>query len=420
MGMHIDSPRILLLMTPTTYRATDFLGAGAAAGVEIVVGTNRAQTLAGLAPDHNLTLPFDDHAVAESLVLAYAARCPVQAVVGVDDEAVLPAARLAAALGLPHNTVASVAVTRSKVLMRECLAAAGVGGPPFLAAREMPDPARVGEEIGFPCVVKPASLSGSRGVVRVDRAGDLQAVWQRVRRILETARREERQGIEDDRLLLERFMPGEEVALEALLQEGRLRPLALFDKPDPMDGPVFAETIFVAPSRHPRPVQNAVLDATVAATTALGLSDGPIHAEFRIHGGEVGMLEVAARTIGGFCSRALRFAAGMSLEEIVLRHACRLSLPVLAREHQASGVFMLPVPRAGTLTAIHGLDEARGVDGIVDLVLTVPLGEEIVPLPEESRVLGFLFARGATPAAVERSLRAAGDRLEIEVKPPTP
>jgi len=132
------------------------------------------------------------------------------------------------------------------------------------------------------------------------------------------------------------------------------------------------------------------------------------------------MLEVAARTIGGFCSRALRFAAGMSLEEIVLRHACRLSLPVLAREHQASGVFMLPVPRAGTLTAIHGLDEARGVDGIVDLVLTVPLGEEIVPLPEESRVLGFLFARGATPAAVERSLRAAGDRLEIEVKPPTP
>ncbi len=415
-----ESPRILLLMTPTTYRATDFLRAGAAAGVEIVVGTNRAQSLAGLAPDHNLTLPFDDPAVAESLALAYAARCPLQAVVGVDDEAVLPAARLAAALGVPHNTVESVAVTRSKVLMRECLAAAGMSGPAFLAARKMPDPGRVADEIGFPCVVKPASLSGSRGVVRVDRAGDLEAVWQRVSSILETARREERQGIEDDRLLLERFMPGEEVALEALLQEGRLRPLALFDKPDPMDGPAFAETIFVAPSRQPRQVQNAVLDATEATAAALGLNDGPIHAEFRIHGGEIQLLEVAARTIGGLCSRALRFAAGMSLEEIVLRHACRLGLPVLAREHQASGVFMLPVPRAGTLRAIHGLDEARRVDGIEDVVITVPLGDEIVPLPEESRVLGFLFARGATPAAVEESLRSAGDCLKVEVQPPTP
>lgn len=418
--MQRDCPRILLLMTPTTYRATDFLRAGAAAGVEIVVGTNRAQTLAGLAPDHNLTLPFDDPAAAEALVLAYADRCPVRAVVGVDDEAVLPAARLAAALGVPHNTVESVAMTRSKILMRECLAGAGLSGPPFLASCRMPDPGRVGDEIGFPCVVKPAALSGSRGVIRVDRADDLEAVWQRVSRILETAHREERQGLEDDRLLLERFMPGEEVSLDALLQEGRLRPLALFDKPDPMDGPAFAETIFIVPSRQPRLVQNAILDAAGAAAATLGLNHGPIHAEFRIHEGEVHLLEVAARTIGGLCSRALRFAAGTSLEEIVLRHACGLTLPVLARENQASGVFMLPVPRPGTLTGIKGLNEARRVDGIEEVVLTIPLGDEVVPLPEESRILGFLFARGATPAAVEASLRAAENCLKVEIQPPTP
>jgi len=418
--MQAERPRVLLLMTPTTYRATDFLGAGAAAGVAIVVGTNRAQTLAGLAPDHNLTLPFDDPAAAASLARDYARRCPVRAVVGVDDEAVLPAARLAAALGVPHNTVAAVAATRNKILMRECLAAAGLAGPPFLAAATMPDSGRVRDEIGFPCVLKPASLSGSRGVMRVDDGRDLAAAWRRVTGIVEAARAEERQGLEEDRLLLERFMPGAEVALEALLQNGKLRPLALFDKPDPLDGPAFAETIFVTPSRHPRQVQNAVLDATTAAARALGLHDGPVHAEFRVHGGTVHLLEVAARTIGGLCSRALRFAAGMSLEEMVLRQACRLDLPVLARENRASGVFMLPVPGPGILQAVHGLDEARRVEGIEDVVLTMPLGDAMLPLPEESRALGFLFARGTSPAGVEASLRSARECLEIDVQASTP
>jgi biotin carboxylase len=419
MNGKIHRPRVLLLMTPTTYRAADFLGAAEAAGVDIVVGTNRAQTLAGLAPDHNLTLPFDDEAEAARCALAYAARCPVSAVVGVDDEAVLSAARVAAALGVPHNPVAAVAATRSKVSQRQAMAAAGLTTPPFLASAHMPDPVRVEGSIGYPCVIKPASLAGSRGVLRVDSQADLPGTWNRVAAIVEQAHREARQGMEDSRILVEGFLPGQEVALEALLSNGELQPLALFDKPDPMDGPAFAETLFITPSRHPSPIQAAVVAAAQAASAALGLRDGPVHAEFRLDGSQVHLLEVAARTIGGLCSRTLSFGTGMSLEEIVLRHASHLEVPSLVREGEATGVFMIPVPVAGTLDRVDGLDRAQAVPGVVEVAITVPVGEEVKPLPEESTPLGFLFARGVQPAVVEEALRTAHAALEFDIRPAT-
>ena len=406
-------------MTPTTYRAADFLGAAEAAGVDIVVGTNRAQTLAGLAPDHNLTLPFDDMVAAARRARAYAARCPVDAVVGVDDEAVLPAAQVAAALGIQHNPVAGVAATRSKFAQRQAMVAAGLPTPPFMASHDAPDASEVARRVGFPCVVKPASLSGSRGVLRVDRPADLAGTWERVRAIMEQARQEARQGIEDDRILAEGFLPGREVALEALLHQGELRLLALFDKPDPMDGPAFAETLFITPSRHSPAAQAAVLAAAGAAVAALGLRDGPVHAEFRLDGNQAHLLEVAARTIGGLCSRTLRFGTGMSLEEVVLRHAGHHEVPSLARETAAAGVFMIPVPAAGTLQGVSGLQEARQTPGVVEVVLTVPVGEEVRPLPEESCPLGFLFARGPEPGEVEESLRAAHASLQFHIRPAT-
>jgi biotin carboxylase len=406
-------------MTPTTYRAADFLGAAEAAGVDIVVGTNKAQTLAGLAPDHNLTLPFDDEGEATRRALEYSARCPVSAVLGVDDEAVLSAARVAAVLGVPHNPVAAVVATRSKVAQRRAMAAAGLPTPPFLASTRMPDLPQVARSIGFPCVVKPASLAGSRGVLRVDEPDDLATTWDRVADIVRQARREARQGMEDQRILVEGFIAGQEVALEALLDHGELRPLAFLDKPDPMDGPAFAETLFITPSRHPGPVQEAVVASARAATRALGLRDGPIHAEFRLDGGQVHLLEVAARTIGGLCSRTLTFGTGMSLEEIVLRQAGHLEVPSLDREGTAAGVFMVPVPAAGTLVGVDGLERARKVPGVVEVAITVPVGEEVKPLPEESTPLGFLFARASGPAAVEEALRAAHAALEFHIEPAT-
>jgi biotin carboxylase len=407
-------------MTPTTYRAADFLAGAAAAGVEIVVGTNRAQTLAGLAPAHNLTLPFDDRKEAVRRALEYAAGRPLAAVVGVDDEGVLVAAAIAEALGVAHNDLAAVEATRSKASMRTRLAEAGVPSPPFLVCVEEPTADEVEGSVGFPCVVKPASLSASRGVIRVDEAARFHETFTRVREITAQARQEDRAGLLDRRILVERFVPGEEVALEGLLEDGRLRLLALFDKPDPLDGPYFEETLFVTPSRKPEAIQRAVTEAAQAAATALGLTQGPLHAEFRLAAGEVSVLELAARTIGGLCSRALRFGTGMSLEELVLRHACGLRIDAVERERRASGVMMIPIPRSGTLREIRGLESAMQVAGVEEATLSVPPGQEVVPLPEGHRYLGFLFARGETAADVETALRTAHRLLEFDIGPVSP
>jgi biotin carboxylase len=407
-------------MTPTTYRAADFLAGAAAAGVEIVVGTNRAQTLAGLAPAHNLTLPFDDREEAVRRARKYAAAWPITAVLGVDDEGVLVAAAIAGALGVAHNKLAAVAATRSKVKTRVRLAETGLSSSSFLVCEDAPAPDEVEKRVGFPCVVKPASLSASRGVIRVDEAPRFQETFHRVRRIITAARREHRAGLLDERVLVEAFVPGKEVALEGLMTRGRLRPLALFDKPDPLDGPFFEETLFVTPSREPRATQAAVVETAQAAATALGLTEGPLHAEFRLNDAGVWVLELAARTIGGLCSRALRFGTGMSLEELVLRHACGLETGRAERERQASGVMMIPIPQHGILRETRGLEAVMQVAGVEEATLSVPPGQEVVPLPEGDRYLGFLFARGETPEEVEKTLRSAHHLLGFDIGPVSP
>ena len=112
------------------------------------------------------------------------------------------------------------------------------------------------------------------------------------------------------------------MAVEGLLQGGELEVLAVFDKPDPMDGPFFEETIYVTPSRQPTAVLAAVESTVGRAAAALGLREGPVHAELRIGpSGAATVLELAARSIGGLCARSLRFGAGVSLEEVIIRHA---------------------------------------------------------------------------------------------------
>jgi biotin carboxylase len=259
-------------------------------------------------------------------------------------------------------------------------------------------------------VVKPVSLSGSRGVIRADDPAATDTAAARVRRILEQAG--------DDAcgpLVVERFVDGDEVAVEGLVRAGRLEVLAVFDKPDPLDGPYFEETIYVTPSRKDPTVLAAITSRTADAIAALGLREGPIHAELRVSGDDVFALEVAARSIGGLCSRALRFGAGVRLEELILRHALGLPHPGVGRESAASGVMMLPIPRAGVLAAVGGQDRARAVAGIAGLEITIHPRRPVQPLPEGDRYLGFLFARGATAAEVERSLRTAHGLLEIVI-----
>lgn len=400
--------RILLLLPSATYRAADFLEAARALDVEVVVASEQRQTLAGAMGDRALHLDLHDPDVAAGAIVALARRSPLDAVVAVDDQGVLVAAEAAARLGLPANPPAAVAATRDKALMRRALARTGVPQPAYRVVGPEGDVAAVASELGYPCVVKPVSLSGSRGVIRVDDLSATEAAVTRVRRILDDAHEDP-----DGPLLVERFVDGDEVALEGLLRAGRLEVLTVFDKPDPLDGPYFEETIYVTPSRKDPATLATLASRTADAIGAIGLREGPIHAELRVSGDDVFVLEVAARSIGGLCSRALRFGAGVRLEEVILRHALGLSLDGVRREAVAAGVMMLPIPRAGVLAAVHGQDRARAVTGIAGLELTVPPGRPVQPLPEGDRYLGFLFARGATPADVEQSLRTAHACLEI-------
>jgi len=404
--------RVLLLLPSATYRAADFLDAARALDVDVVVASEQRQTLAEAMGDRALHLDLHDRDAATEAIVALARRGPIDAVVAVDDQGVLVAAEAGARLGLPANPHAAVAATRDKAVMRRAFAAAGVPQPGYRVVGPEDDVAAVASALGFPCVVKPVSLSGSRGVIRADDPVATDAAATRVRRILEEA--DEDAG---GPLLVERFVEGDEVALEGLLRAGRLEVLTVFDKPDPLDGPYFEETIYVTPSRKDSATLARIASRTADAIRALGLREGPIHAELRVAGDDVCVLEVAARSIGGLCSRALRFGAGVRLEELILRHALGLPLDGLHRESAAAGVMMLPIPRAGVLVAVDGQDRARAVPGIAGLEITIHPGRPVHPLPEGDRYLGFLFARAATPAEVEHALRTAHGQLEVVIDP---
>jgi ATP-grasp domain/L-amino acid ligase C-terminal domain 2 len=215
---------------------------------------------------------------------------------------------------------------------------------------------------------------------------------------------------------VEDFVAGREVAVEGLLTAGRLRVLALFDKPDPLNGPFFEETIYVTPSRLRREDQARVAAVTGQAASALGLTEGPIHAELRLNDAGAWPIEVAGRSIGGLCSRMLRFGTGMSLEELILRRALGQGVEEIAREERAGAVMMIPIPRAGRLESVEGLDEARSVPGIEEVTVSAHAGQRLVPLPEGSRYLGFLFSRADTPERAEAALREAHGRLRFRIE----
>ena len=269
----------------------------------------------------------------------------------------------------------------------------------------------------YPCVLKPTVLAGSRGVIRADDPVSFVAAFRRIAAIL---RAPETSGLGEGatEVLVEDFIPGREVALEGLLVGSELHVLALFDKPDPLDGPYFEETIYVTPSRLPADVQAAISAEARWAARALGLTEGPIHAELRVNGDGPWVVEVAARTIGGLCSRTLRFGAGLSLEELVIRHALGIELDSLERERRPAGVMMIPIPRGGVLRAVRGREDALAVPGIEDVTISAHVGQELVPLPEGSRYLGFILARADSPEEVEAALRVAHERLAFDVDLP--
>ena len=407
-------PRVLILIPATTYRAEALLTAAAHLDVDVVIGTNRHQALESLPGTATLTLDFEDHQASRRAIAALHRERPLTAIVGPDEETTLLAATAAADLGLAGNPPAAVSAARHKLRMRQRLAAADIPGPEFWSVA-IDDIGRLASKISYPCVIKPTFLSGSRGVIRADSPEELLLAAARVGRLLDEPDVRERAPTDGRRLLIESYLTGVEAAVEGLLVDGALRVLAVFDKPDRLEGPFFEETLYTTPSRLTDPEQRAAVDATEAAIEALELSHGPVHAEVRIYQGRATLLEVAPRNIGGRCGRVLRFAAQISLEELVLRAALGYPVDGLVREGSAAGVMMIPIPRAGTLRGVEGLAEARAISGIDEVTVSILQGQAVTPLPEGNRYLGFIFARAARPSNVEAALRHAHAQLRFTI-----
>lgn len=415
----MSARRVLLFASTTGYQIRSFGEAAADLGVRLVFASDRCDHLDDPWRDAAIPVRFHDIAASVRRIAAAVGDERPDGILAVGDRPTVLAAHAAAALGLPGNTPGAAARSRNKLAAREAFRAAGLLTPSFQRIAPDADLPAIAARCTFPAVVKPLALSGSRGVMRADREQDLVAAVHRVRSILRAPDvRLERDDVHDA-VLVESFIPGREYAVEGVLTDGTFIPFAIFDKPDPLDGPFFEETIYVTPSRAPSPIQEAIIDAVVRAARALELRHGPVHAECRVNDAGVYVLEVAARPIGGLCSRALRFAGSgriVSLEHVLVRHALGEPLQDVAREPSAAGVMMIPIPARGVFRGVAGEDAARAVPGIDEVRITAKVDALLVPLPEGRSYPGFIFARGAGPDDVEGALREAHRRLHFVIE----
>jgi biotin carboxylase len=409
---HPARSRLLLFAATTGYQIRVFAEAARRLDIDLTLATDRCHVLEDPWGDHAIAVRFED--IPASLEALRGRRFDAVAAVG-DRPAVL-AAEAACALGIPFHPPSAVRACHDKYLARQLFQAAGLPVPQFFRVTLHESAAAVARRAPYPCVLKPLGLSASRGVIRANNPDEFVAAFNRIKALLEKSpdirsAREER----DQYLQVEAYIPGREFAVEGLVTGGMPRVLAIFDKPDPLEGPFFEETIYVTPSREAAAVQQAIRETVGKAVRALGLHHGPFHAELRANDSGVWMLEVAARPIGGLCSKALRFGSGMPLEELILRHATGEDVSTLRLADRASGVMMIPIPRGGVYEGATGVEEARAVAGIEDVIITAKVGQTLVPLPEGATYLGFIFARGNEAAGVEQALRGAHARVNFRI-----
>ncbi len=405
-------PRLLLMLPTRTYRTPALLAAAARCGVELTVASEEDSSVAHLNPAGFLTLPFSSPDACAGPVREFHEDYPIDAVVGIDDTVVEATAVVARELGLPHNNPAAVAVAGDKRRAREQLSADGVACPGF-EWRRFEGPERATTPVfGFPAVVKPLSLSASRGVIRVD---DPAEMMEAVARLESIVAGESGSSIEEG-FLVESFVSGPEVAIEGLLRDGQLEVLAVFDKPEPLEGPYFEETIYLTPSRLSAECQEEVGEMCREACASLGLTEGAVHAELRVTESGPVVIEINPRAIGGLCSDVLRFGTGLRLEDILLHHALGDRAPLPERVESAAGVMMLPVEKGGTLLRVDGVEMAEEVAGVERVAITAHPGQQLLPWPEGGPYPGFVFARGETADEVERALHTAHRELTLVFK----
>jgi biotin carboxylase len=406
--------RLLLIGATTGYQTRAFAEAAERLGYQLILATDRCHVLDDPWGDSAIALRFED---PEGAAEAIPAAATVDGIVAVGDRPAYIAALAAKRLGITYNSPDAVNASRNKFLARERFRAAGLLVPDFHRVPLTDGPDHAASVARYPCVLKPLGLSASRGVIRADYPAEFVAAFKRIERLLadpDIARLHEDQ---DRFLQVETFIEGREFALEGILTRGQLRVIAIFDKPDPLNGPFFEETIYITPSREDSSTQLAIIQTTEAAIAALGLSHGPIHAEMRVNRRGVWMLEVAARPIGGLCARVLP-----GLEELILRHAAGedvsslpTSSPASGVAPAAAGVMMIPIPREGVYVDTEGLEEARAQPGIEEVIITAKQGQKLIPLPEGASYLGFIFARGDSPDTVDRALRSSHQQLRFEI-----
>jgi biotin carboxylase len=410
--------RALILASKMGYQTRGFADAAEKLGVAVVFGTDRCHQLDDPWGDQALALHFEKPREAAEEIVHALEKNPVSAVIALGDRPTPAAAYAARALGIRGNPPESIEICRNKLRQREALRAAGIRVPDFFAFPANADLNEALARAKFPCVVKPLSLAASQGVIRANDAKEFESAVKRIRALLESPEIQVTREPGLDHLLVECYIPGREVALEGLIDKGLQRVLAIFDKPDPLEGPYFEESIYVTPSRLPAEMQQSVEDCAARAARALMLETGPVHAEFRVNEDGPWVLEIAPRPIGGLCSRALRFGSErISLEELLLRQALGMEGSDLEREDSASGVMMIPVPRSGIFEGVDGIESAEKIPGVTEIRMTARLRDYVAAWPEGASYLGFIFARGESPAFVESALRAAHANLKFRFSP---
>lgn len=420
--MSRTAKRVVLLCTTTGYQTRAFAQAAQKAGVDVTFGSDRCHVLEDPWQDGALPLRFEDPNFSAHKICDFARGTPVHAIVSIGDRPTPTGARACELLGLLGHPAAAAEICRDKYLSRARLRSAGLRLPEFRRFPVGADPREIvrAERIFFPCVLKPLALSGSRGVIRANTPKEFVEAFNRIRKLLQGADIGVLRDAASEFIQVENYLEGVEIAVEGLVDHGRLKVLAIFDKPDPMEGPFFEETIYVAPSRLGAEVQAEVARVLQSAVNALGLYHGPLHAELRINPQGVWIMEVAARPIGGLCARALRFGDGVSLEELIIRHALGQPVSDLEREKASSGVMMIPIPQEGIYEGVENVAEAARVPGVEAIEITAKVRQKLVPLPEGSSYLGFIFARADSPEFVEKALRGAHGKLRFVISAALP
>ena len=404
--------RLLIIAPHHSYRIAPYINAAEQLGIDITIASAGEHSIISVI-NKGLHIDFSDQQQALLEILSAAEETPFQAVLGTDDMSVALAASAAKALGLMHNPPEAALIARRKDHARACLLSAGVAVPAHQRIELDNSIAAQLQELNYPCVLKPLAMSGSRGVIRVDDTESAQLAINKIMTIL----REVEVADEAEAILAESFIEGIEIAYEGILANGELTTLALFDKPDPLNGPYFEETYYISPSRLSEKLQQQVKQTVLDACQAYGLRQGPIHAELRIDANEKAwVLEVAARTIGGECARLVELVTGQALEKLVLAQLLEIPLPII-KFQAGAGVLMIPIPRAGILRRIEGISDAKAVSGIEELVISVRDGHELVPLPEGSSYLGFIYAVADSAEDAEFALREAHRKLTIVTAP---